>query len=350
MKFKAGDKVKFLNEKGGGIVARISNDNIVFVKIDDGFEIPVKASELVLIDNNTAGKRMFDDGQIIQNADFSKPEQSNELNITKNPYDFQQGIHLAFIPENQKQLIIGDVQLKLVNNTPFELIYTLFVKDKNKYQGIDFGNVENFGTSNIITFERSELELFGKGCIQMLFYQNHTDNPLKPLQKDFSFKMMKLLHEENFIKNSVYKEKACFFKIIDLKEILPEQSEEISKAIKIPPDRLTRDSLIVKHKVSDGFAEVDLHIDVLCDEPQKLRNHEKLQIQLDYFTRCLEDGIVENYEKIIFIHGVGAGILKVEIAKILESYDYIEYFDASIAKYGIGATEILIHHQQKLKV
>ncbi len=40
MKFKEGDKVVFLNEKGGGIVTRVVDEEIVHVSIEDGFEIP----------------------------------------------------------------------------------------------------------------------------------------------------------------------------------------------------------------------------------------------------------------------------------------------------------------------
>jgi len=61
----------------------------------------------------------------------------------------------------------------------------------------------------------------------------------------------------------------------------------------------------------------------------------------------MENAIAENYERVIFIHGVGAGILKLEVSKILEQYTFLEYFDASIAKYGIGATEVLIHKEKK---
>ncbi|NJM15457.1 MAG: preprotein translocase subunit YajC [Bacteroidales bacterium] len=48
MKFEKGDRVKFLSDTGGGKVAKIVDDNTVLVLIDDGFEIPVKKSEIIL--------------------------------------------------------------------------------------------------------------------------------------------------------------------------------------------------------------------------------------------------------------------------------------------------------------
>jgi len=48
MKFKIGDKVRFLNEPGGGIVTKIISPSMVNVSIEEGFDIPTMTSELLL--------------------------------------------------------------------------------------------------------------------------------------------------------------------------------------------------------------------------------------------------------------------------------------------------------------
>jgi len=48
MKFRLGDRVKYLNEHGGGVVSKIVSSNMVYVKDADGFEIPTMTNELVL--------------------------------------------------------------------------------------------------------------------------------------------------------------------------------------------------------------------------------------------------------------------------------------------------------------
>jgi hypothetical protein len=50
MEFKPGDKVRFLNATGGGVVTRQINSFMVSVAIEDGFEIPTLVSELVIIE------------------------------------------------------------------------------------------------------------------------------------------------------------------------------------------------------------------------------------------------------------------------------------------------------------
>ena len=54
MNFKPGDKVRFLNTTGGGIVVKEINAFMVSVAIEDGFEIPTLTAELVAME--PAGK------------------------------------------------------------------------------------------------------------------------------------------------------------------------------------------------------------------------------------------------------------------------------------------------------
>jgi dsDNA-specific endonuclease/ATPase MutS2 len=44
---KAGDKVSFLNETGGGVVLRLLSRNRALIRTDDGFELEVAVKELV---------------------------------------------------------------------------------------------------------------------------------------------------------------------------------------------------------------------------------------------------------------------------------------------------------------
>ena len=46
---KIGDKVKFLSETGGGVVAGFQGKNIVLVEDEDGFQIPTPINEVVVI-------------------------------------------------------------------------------------------------------------------------------------------------------------------------------------------------------------------------------------------------------------------------------------------------------------
>jgi dsDNA-specific endonuclease/ATPase MutS2 len=99
-----------------------------------------------------------------------------------------------------------------------------------------------------------------------------------------------------------------------------------------------------KNKNTRSYVEeVDLHIEELSDNYNKMTNGQIMEIQLNHFRRKLEQAIQNGNHKIVFIHGVGNGVLKSEIRKLLNSYSGISYHDASFRKYGFGATEVEIY-------
>lgn len=65
MKVNIGDKVRFLNEVGGGIVRKIK-DKLVYVEDENGFEIPSLASELVVIKEYDINKHIKEEKKQIR--------------------------------------------------------------------------------------------------------------------------------------------------------------------------------------------------------------------------------------------------------------------------------------------
>lgn len=92
---------------------------------------------------------------------------------------------------------------------------------------------------------------------------------------------------------------------------------------------------------------VDLHIEKLMEDHYGLGNSEKLDIQLKHFRKKLEMAINGHFTKVVFIHGVGNGVLRQTIRDLLKTYEGIEYSDASYQKFGAGATEVRIVSRNK---
>ena len=88
--------------------------------------------------------------------------------------------------------------------------------------------------------------------------------------------------------------------------------------------------------------EVDLHIDKLIKSYKRLSNYEILNIQLETAKRQLAFAVRKRIQRIIFIHGVGAGVLKTELEYLLSGYDGIKIIEADYKKYGLGAMEVYI--------
>lgn len=113
---------------------------------------------------------------------------------------------------------------------------------------------------------------------------------------------------------------------------------------KIQSDLKSRSKRPSQKAVRDVPAmEVDLHIHHLVDKTAHLSNFEMLNIQLDHSRLKIEFAIEKRIKKIVFIHGVGQGVLKAELETLFRRYDQIEFYDADYQKYGLGATEIYIY-------
>ncbi|MCK0160232.1 Smr/MutS family protein [Allomuricauda sp. F6463D] len=89
--------------------------------------------------------------------------------------------------------------------------------------------------------------------------------------------------------------------------------------------------------------EVDLHIHQLVKSSRGMSNYDMLNIQLDTAKRQLDFAIRKRIQKVVFIHGVGEGILKEELRYLFKRYENVKYYDADYQKYGLGATEVYIY-------
>ena len=96
-----------------------------------------------------------------------------------------------------------------------------------------------------------------------------------------------------------------------------------------------------KKDKNEVIFEVDLHINQLVKSSKGMDNYDMLNLQLDTAKRKLEYAISKRILKIVFIHGVGEGVLKSELVRLFQKYP-VKFYDASYNKYGLGATEVVV--------
>ena len=93
--------------------------------------------------------------------------------------------------------------------------------------------------------------------------------------------------------------------------------------------------------------EVDLHLHHLVKSERNMTSHDKKLIQLDTAKHKLELAMQKKIQKIVFIHGVGEGTLKMELEYLFKRYNNLKFYDADYKKYGQGATEVYIYQNIK---
>ncbi len=93
--------------------------------------------------------------------------------------------------------------------------------------------------------------------------------------------------------------------------------------------------------------EVDLHIDKLVKSTKGMTNYDMVTLQIDTAKRQLDFAISKRIPKIVFIHGVGQGVLKEELKYLFGRYDTAIVSDADYKRYGLGAMEVYILQNPK---
>lgn len=358
MKFQIGDKVKFLNDVGGGFISKIESPSLVFVSTTDGFEIPISTGELIKIEAKNVSANFFDE-------DFGKQEKLSPEDIQEIEADakitkllhkksnyLNEGISIAFIPQDQLRTLFGLIDVVVINNSPFEVLFSFFLKAEEKFEGQDYDAIEAYSSYFLDSIDRDDLSNWLEGNVQALFFGQKMDKLISPVNEFFKIKGSKLYQENGFKEIDVLGKKAFVHQLSDLKyQTLISKTEQTAN---IQSAELSRDiekalgikkSLIENHKIGLLEAEIDLHISAIDPDYQKLEKHEIMQAQIEYFEKTLEDAMIHQYTKLIYIHGIGNGTLKNELRKILRTYPDIQVKEAAFNSYGYGAIEVHIHYR-----
>lgn len=143
--------------------------------------------------------------------------------------------------------------------------------------------------------------------------------------------------EHELIKEAAKSIKSEVFSEYSPNEVISEKEQPTRrKAVKVKPKERNQPTM-----------EVDLHIHHLTESTKYMSNYDMLNLQLDTARRQLEFAIKKRIQKIVFIHGVGEGVLKMELETLFSRYNNVKQYDADFQKYGLGATEVYIYQNVK---
>ena len=360
--FKVGDKVNFLSTTGGGKVTKIIDSRMVMVEIEGGFEIPTLISDLVLdyrtmpapskqqqaVDNiqkEVLGKELLaqEQAEAARKGGLRRHAKGAE----------KEGVYMAFVPHEQQWLLTGPLDVVLVNHTPYEMLYTFTIKEETQFVNVDYGQVDKYEKVVVETISRDDLEYWLNGVVQAVFTAETADSVLLPLNAPFSLRSGRFFNEGSYVPSGVLGEKSVMICLSDL-VALQHGDGDFSRIMKegigsqaAAKTLVKQEAPIDKHKVAPGEAIVDLHIGELVDNILGLSSHDMFKIQTDYFRKMLDSAIAADYNKVTFIHGVGNGVLKNAIIEALKDYHNTENRMASIAKFGVGAIDVIITEKEK---
>ncbi len=351
---KIGDKVRFLSETGGGVVAGFQGKNIVLVEDEDGFQIPTSIKDVVVIDSDNYDIRHDTNAANEQ----PKPVEETPKEHTVTDYtDIEEreggdllSVYVAFVPIDIKELIKTKFETYIVNDSNYFVKYSYLTAEGATWKLRSTGEIEPNTKLFIEEFERDVLNEMERICVQLIAYKREKGFMLKPpVDAQIRLDTVKFYKLHTFQENDFFEQQALIYTVIendkpirplviDAKKLKQEMARKIAddrpKPAPVQPART---------RGKDEPVVVDLHAGELLDTTAGMTPGDILNYQLDVFKKTMEKYKDKRGTKLIFIHGKGEGVLRHAILHELNyRYKRCPYQDASFREYGYGATQVTI--------
>lgn len=225
---KIGDKVRFLSEVGGGRVAGFQGKNIVLVEDEDGFQMPMLMSEVVVV-----GEEDYDTKHVIEvkstSAKAAQRAQAEEVETepADKPITFKAkpeerkggdklSAFLAFVPMDVKELSQTRFETYLVNDSNYYLRYVYMTAEGTAWMVRAEGEIEPNTKEFVEEFGRDSLNDLEHSCIQLIAYKRDKRFLLKPtVNAQVRIDPVKFYKLHAFRENDFFEQPALIYTIIE---------------------------------------------------------------------------------------------------------------------------------------
>lgn len=339
MKFQIGDKVVVLHSNEEGEVVDIINNKMVMVDVR-GVKFPAYTDQLDFpYFKQFSQKKLFPEKKPKQFIDDLPREKKK---VTEKVAD---GVWLTFIPVMHSDEfgddVVDELKIHLINRTHagYKFVYKLSYFGETEFELINqVHNFEDFYLHDIPFENLNDSPTFGFEFSLVTPDKNkaeyfETSLKLKPKQVFTRIEEVKSKGEATFS-----------YKLFDT---YPPRVEEPSLDMSALSNRGFKvyDASQARQHLEPAKQTIDLHIEALTPDPDKLDNFEKLTLQLKTFEKYFDLAITHHRPTLTVIHGVGTGKLRDEIHEALRLRKEVKTFvNQYHPAYGYGATEIYFQY------
>ena len=387
-KLNIGDRVRFLNSVGGGVVTAFRGKDQVLVEDENGFDVPMLITECVVVgeadrrmenkepepylppvkpviaSKGNSGNSIRGDAGTISGGDndsaknilckgvnsANESAKAPEYFFKETPQGERLNLTLAFLPVEPQSFMQSSFESYLINESNYYLYFNYMSCKNNSWTSRYNGLIEPDTKIFIEEFEKSEINELEHICIQMIAFKKGKPFSLKnTISVELRLDTVKFYKLHCFTKNNFFDEDALIFPLVtnDMteKQMLISAADIQEAMYDRKKDERRASQPAVKHtKPADNVIEVDLHINQLLETTSGMNNTDILNYQMSKFHEVMKANSGKRGQKIVFIHGKGEGVLRTALEKELKAtYKQLCRFqDASFREYGFGATMVLI--------
>lgn len=347
MELKIGDKVRYLDAVGGGVITAFKGKDQVLVLEEDGFETPVLRRQCVVVEHEPSSEIRKKEppvekpSQIKHSATIKKSPPTREGEIIQ--------VFLAYLPEEARSFNEAAIECYLINDSNYTLLFNYASASGKTWKSRQSGELEPNEKLFLESFARETLTEMEKVSLQCLAFKKDTHYTWQnAFSVELRLETVKFYKIHCFRENDYFDEDALLYPVIrngiPVKELLID-SEDLARAMqeKEPVDRKAEHPFRTTSKNDRQLIEIDLHTSSLLDTTAGMSPSDLLNYQLDVFRKTMEAYKNEKGRQIVFIHGKGDGVLRAAILKeIAGRYKSCTCQDASFREYGFGATQVTI--------
>lgn len=378
---KIGDKVRFLNEVGGGTVTGFQGKDIVVVRDGNGFDIPMLARECIVIetdDYNIArpaakpapAPQARKPQPLSQPTDAAAPphatsgigekaaaqslEEEKPITFKPRPQQRRGGdtlnIHLGFVKMETEEEAETAYEVYLINDSNYDFRFGIWSHENGActllHEELAEANTKIFlcetSRAGLAAWERITLQGYA-------FKERMTFLPKPAVSASLRIEGAKFFRPGAFKPGLFFNEPALVFDAVRDDKPVNEayaSAEQVKAALLREATEPARKPAHPRPGKPDknALVEIDLHASELLETTAGMQARDILEYQLSVFRRTMDEHIREKGRKIVFIHGKGDGVLRAAILKELRAaYKSCTWQDASFREYGFGATMVCIH-------
>ncbi len=379
---KIGDKVRFLNDVGGGTITGFQGKDIVLVADEDGFEIPTLVTEVVAVETNDYNIAKVVDGKKKGKTNEDKPtptsvknalavnddeEEEEETDIADQELTYKPmaqerrganelNLCLAFVPKRVKEISDTPFEVYLVNDCNYYIHYTLLNYEGKACQVRHEGEIAPNTKVYLEELLHNRLEEWERITIQTLaFKRDKVFFPKPTYSVNLRFDGTKFYKLHAFQPSVFFNTPALTYDILkDDRAVRPMfvDADELREAMQTPEEQLPTEpqprisgaeKRATRKQDRNAIVEVDLHAHELLDTMVGLEPRDILEYQIKVFRDTMNAHLKNHGCRIVFIHGKGEGVLRNALLKELRThYKQCRVQDASFREYGYGATMVTI--------
>lgn len=311
MNFQPGDRVRFLDQEGEGVVVAIWGAEAL-VETSDGFEYPFPKSALVLISSTSE-----------KSEQVFKSDEPEKVVLGK------YGLFICYVPKGERL-----IEAHFVNKTSYDILYSLNEERGGNKLGLLSGTLDSGSYVKLFSRNMEDMDKWPLLDIRVLYHNSRSVNPPSAA---FTHKVVPRLYFEHKMQAPIIGKEGHVYQL-DGKEWQHER-ESLNDQLKnaFQGKKLNDfDDLLNTDMTLDV---VDLHLEAIPNAPTDLALKSILKFQVTYAEKMLDMALRSGIGKITFIHGAGDGVLKREIQKLGREHPNVSSTGkADALKFGSGAT------------